>query len=178
MLAHTLQLWRIYRWPLAGHGRMPHGVSVALAEGSHPVPSRTRKLSPPAPMVLPGKLGGRVGRRRSIFADAAPYRGGVRISGLFRPDLPGRPGHVPRAVRLRALDGFRAGWTGYQTSSAAGMGRCPYPVPQHSGTCASPSPIREVIRCRQTSTACPPRRAPRQSTPPTAAITLAITLRW
>src|SRR3954447_12380092 len=67
MLAHTLQLWRICQWP-SGHGRLFHGVSVALAEGSHPVPFRTRKLSPPAPMVLPGKLGGRVGRRRSIFA--------------------------------------------------------------------------------------------------------------
>src|SRR5205823_11648841 len=28
-------------------------VSVAMAEGKHPVPFRTRKLSPPAPMVLP-----------------------------------------------------------------------------------------------------------------------------
>src|SRR5262249_43689028 len=28
-------------------------VSVAIAEGRHPVPFRTRKLSPPAPMVLP-----------------------------------------------------------------------------------------------------------------------------
>src|SRR6266540_322219 len=35
-----------------------------MAEGKHPVPFRTRKLSPPAPMVLPGKPGGRVGRRR------------------------------------------------------------------------------------------------------------------
>src|SRR5438105_15691642 len=28
-------------------------VSAAMAEGRHPVPFRTRKLSPPAPMVLP-----------------------------------------------------------------------------------------------------------------------------
>src|SRR5918911_3132682 len=41
-------------------------VSVTMAEGEHPVPSRTRKLSPPAPMVLPGQLGGRVGRRRTF----------------------------------------------------------------------------------------------------------------
>jgi len=26
---------------------------VTIAEGSHPFPFRTRKLSPPAPMVLP-----------------------------------------------------------------------------------------------------------------------------
>src|SRR6266496_6598301 len=43
---------------------LPQAVSVIMAEGKHPVPFRTRKLSPPAPMVLPGKLGGRVGRRR------------------------------------------------------------------------------------------------------------------
>src|SRR5260370_338455 len=41
------------------------GVSVVLAEGKHPVPSRTRKLSPPAPMVLHGRLCGRVGHRRT-----------------------------------------------------------------------------------------------------------------
>jgi hypothetical protein len=37
---------------------------VTLAEGSHPFPSRTRKLSPPAPMVLRWQRRGRVGRRR------------------------------------------------------------------------------------------------------------------
>ena len=39
-------------------------VSVAIAVGSHPFPFRTRKLSPPAPMVLGRRLPGRVGRRR------------------------------------------------------------------------------------------------------------------
>ena len=37
---------------------------VATAEGPYPIPSRTRKSSPPAPMVLHGRLCGRVGRRR------------------------------------------------------------------------------------------------------------------
>ena len=60
--------------------RRLQSVSVAIAEGRHPVPYRTRKLSPPAPMVLPGKLGGRVGRRRSIFTTAAPTRGGFGVS--------------------------------------------------------------------------------------------------
>jgi hypothetical protein len=45
-----------------------------MAEGKHPVPSRTRKLSPPAPMVLPGKLGGRVGRRRDTQTRSAAER--------------------------------------------------------------------------------------------------------
>ena len=38
---------------------------VIVAEGFHPFPSRTRKLSPHAPMVLP--TGGRVGRRQAFF---------------------------------------------------------------------------------------------------------------
>ena len=38
---------------------------VIIAEGFHPFPFRTRKLSPPAPMVLP--IGGRVGRRQTFF---------------------------------------------------------------------------------------------------------------
>ena len=38
------------------------------AAGTHPVPSRTRSLSPPAPMVLQGKPCGRVGHcHRSLF---------------------------------------------------------------------------------------------------------------
>ena len=40
---------------------------VAMSEGSHPFPSRTRKLSPPEPMVLRGKPRGRVGRCRIFF---------------------------------------------------------------------------------------------------------------
>jgi hypothetical protein len=37
---------------------------VTIAVGPHPFPSRTRKLRPPAPMVLGGQPPGRVGRRR------------------------------------------------------------------------------------------------------------------
>ena len=37
---------------------------VILSAGSHPFPSRTRKLSLLEPMVLRGKLRGRVGSRR------------------------------------------------------------------------------------------------------------------
>src|SRR3954469_10407666 len=42
-----------------------HRVSAAIATGKRPAPFRTRKLSPSAPMVLPGRPGGRVGRRRT-----------------------------------------------------------------------------------------------------------------
>src|SRR6185503_11535144 len=41
-----------------------------MAEGSHLFPFRTEKLSPPAPMVLPGRPGGRVGRRPICFVEA------------------------------------------------------------------------------------------------------------
>jgi hypothetical protein len=46
-----------------------------MAKGKHPVPFRTRKLSPSAPMVLRGGLRGRVGRRRTSFAEGR-YRAG------------------------------------------------------------------------------------------------------
>src|SRR5690348_17848520 len=52
-----------------------HRVSVAIAKGKHPVPFRTRKLSPSAPMVLRGGLRGRVGRRRTSFAEGRYHAG-------------------------------------------------------------------------------------------------------
>src|SRR3954464_8380033 len=42
-------------------------ISAVTPEGSHPIPSRTRKLRPPGPMVLQGKPCGRVGRRRELL---------------------------------------------------------------------------------------------------------------
>ena len=42
-------------------------VTAAIAKGKHPVPSRTRKLSLSAPMVLRSRGRGRVGRRRTYF---------------------------------------------------------------------------------------------------------------
>jgi hypothetical protein len=47
-------------------------VPVVLARGKHPVPSRTRKLSPSAPMVLHGRLCGRVGHRRTQHTQKGP----------------------------------------------------------------------------------------------------------
>src|SRR5215204_1531775 len=41
---------------------------VTMAAGIHLFPFRTEKLSPPAPMVLRGRLRGRVGRRPFFFA--------------------------------------------------------------------------------------------------------------
>ena len=44
---------------------------VVRAEGSHPIPSRTRKLSPPAPMVLRRRRRERVGRCQSLISPRA-----------------------------------------------------------------------------------------------------------
>jgi hypothetical protein len=44
-----------------------------MSEGSHPFPSRTRKLSPPEPMVLRGKPRGRVGRCRIFLKAPSPH---------------------------------------------------------------------------------------------------------
>ena len=61
---------------------------VAIAKGPHPFPFRTRKLSPSAPMVLHGQLGGRVGRRREFFQkpliDKEVGEGLFFIQGQFR----------------------------------------------------------------------------------------------
>ena len=52
---------------------------VVTGAGSHPFPFRTRKLSLLPPMVLRGKLRGRVGRCREFF----PARRSNRASGFF-----------------------------------------------------------------------------------------------
>jgi hypothetical protein len=66
--------------PSCGAGR--DAVSAAIAEGKHPVPFRTRKLSPPAPMVLPRRRGGRVGRRRDTIGKTRAPRGGPFLCSL------------------------------------------------------------------------------------------------
>ena len=65
---------------------------VIVAEGSHPFPSRTRKLSPHAPMVLP--TGGRVGRRQAFFC-RSEYHQGVPI------DKKRQTTTVPGAYRIK-----------------------------------------------------------------------------
>ncbi len=52
---------------------------VVIGEGSHPFPFRTRKLSPLPPMVLRGKLRGRVGHCRDYLSSPSSDSG----DGLF-----------------------------------------------------------------------------------------------
>ena len=86
------------------------GFLAAIAEGSHPIPSRTRKLSPPAPMVLQGRPCGRVGRCQiygpevlcgtsgSIFLKG----GSPRDSAFFHWfSTPRPPAPLPNPSRIR-----------------------------------------------------------------------------
>src|SRR4029453_10883798 len=81
-----------------------------MAEGSHPFPFRTRKLSPPAPMVLGRRLPGRVGRRRisleegrlraALFAFSATSAPATRKDGSphgLPPPPPARRARAPAA---------------------------------------------------------------------------------
>ncbi len=51
---------------------VPDRFPVVMARGIHLFPFRTESLSPSAPMVLGGKLPGRVGRRRNYLQKATP----------------------------------------------------------------------------------------------------------
>src|SRR3984957_10440642 len=73
-----------------GTGRYFHRVAAAIARGKHPVPSRTRKLSPSAPMVLRGRPRGRVGHRRTFFPKK-PVPPGTGFFALYRFHLPPLP---------------------------------------------------------------------------------------
>ena len=73
-------------------------VTAAIATGKHPDPSRTRKLSLPAPMVLPPRGGGRVGRRRTSFSKGPPamvalssFQGSSIRSGIRSASTGGAP---------------------------------------------------------------------------------------
>src|SRR5262245_14045924 len=69
-----------------------------MAEGKHLFPFRTEKLSPPAPMVLPGKPGGRVGRRPFSFEAPASRRGLEFFAPPERQLAMLSPGHPTRAA--------------------------------------------------------------------------------
>ena len=74
-------------WGAAGAVEKTYG-PVARARGIHPIPSRTRSLSPAARMVLPGRPGGRVRRRRPTqkrLPSCLQARGGaLRAASNFR----------------------------------------------------------------------------------------------
>ena len=83
---------------------------AALAAGAHPVPSRTRKLSPPAPRVLRGRPRGRPGRRPPPWRACrrgeteGPARGPFCVrGGCSRESLQQEtPGHVKPLIGFSA----------------------------------------------------------------------------
>ena len=83
-----------------------HRVTAAIAVGKRPAPFRTRKLSPPAPMVLHPNQCGRVGHRRTQLemAPEPSVRGPFRISraagsvGYSRGRRPERRHEPPKAA--------------------------------------------------------------------------------
>ena len=85
-------------------------IPVTLAERLHPFPSRTRKLSSPAPKILGGQPPGKIGRRRDISFCARPAvgdGGALAILGTDGWRLPAAgPGRGParrdRGRRSRA----------------------------------------------------------------------------
>ena len=57
---------------------------MVKAKGVHPIPSRTRKLSPSASMVLRGRPRGRVDRRQPIFIKEKPRHDLISCRGFSR----------------------------------------------------------------------------------------------
>ena len=84
-------------------------VTAVIAVGKRPVPFRTRKLSLPAPMVLPSEGGGRVGRSRTHLNRRAPHHM-VWGSSHTRTRLPGpRIGRAQRRQRPQTHRGWQKG---------------------------------------------------------------------
>ena len=91
-----------------------------MAAGPHPFPFRTRKLSPPAPMVLGTCVPGRVGRRRISFSSSGAL--GPRSSAFGVHPVVGRVGTVnhPKGQPPRGTDGPRNRGSGARQPSGRG----------------------------------------------------------
>jgi hypothetical protein len=57
-----------------------HEILVTLAERPHPFPSRTRKLSSPAPKILRGQPFGKIGRRQDFCVNAQDARTALSLA--------------------------------------------------------------------------------------------------
>src|SRR3954453_14108865 len=63
---------RPFAWETLPSLSRPHAIPVTLAGRPHPFPSRTRKLSSPAPKILRGQPFGKIGRRRDCCVYGPP----------------------------------------------------------------------------------------------------------
>ena len=93
----------------------PKSFPVTMSEGPYPIPSRTRKSSPPEPMVLRARVRGRVGRCQVYLQSpeapksfgAFPFRPAVSMHGGPRSSLLAR--HVVATETKRSAEsGLRA----------------------------------------------------------------------
>src|SRR5450759_4048701 len=81
-----------------------HMTLVTLAERPHPFPSRTRKLSSPAPKILRGQPFGKIGRRQGFCVNNgrepwwAAACGSELSDAASRPDGPLEPLGPPVTV--------------------------------------------------------------------------------
>ena len=78
---------------------------MTIAEGTHPFPFRTRQLSPPAAMVLPGRPGGRVARCRQTFFSAQRIAAGSFFILCVRLPVPQRRRRQVKPARNRVRPG-------------------------------------------------------------------------
>ncbi len=138
-----------------------------MAEGSHPFPFRTRKLSPPAPMVLGSRGPGRVGRRRALTWRRTPGDGGPspfsapvpttdRLDPSCRP--PPRPTHAVVVPPGRAAPPALAGAPGHPAPVGAHPVALPR-VPPATPVAAAAPRLAGVLRGGRASPARSRRRA-------------------
>ena len=73
-------------------------ILVTLAERPHPFPSRTRKLSSPAPKILRGQPFGKIGRRQDFCVNAAIIGCPTGRRWLRVPCVSGAIGRRPRSA--------------------------------------------------------------------------------
>lgn len=137
-----------HRFPHPRHRRRARGarVTAVIAWGKRPVPSRTRKLRPTAPMVLhPGGCG-RVGHRRTTIRSrasnhqvggsptltphtTAPARAPVHTAAGHQP-----PRQLPPAIGRRK--------SGQGRSEHCGTGGSVLPIPADGGRASADGEIR------------------------------------
>ena len=121
---------------------------VASARGPHPFPSRTRPLSLSAPMVLPLRGGGRVGRRQPYLQKtpgSTSSSQGFSVGGT--PRTPHHPGGTP-PPSTHCPGGKAVGGAVYRpTAGRGGVGWCTALPPGRWGGAGSCDP-RHRILCR------------------------------
>ena len=108
-------------------------VTAAIAWGKRPDPSRTRKLSPTAPMVLHPPGCGRVGHRRTT-----PHAEGPTTTVGPSPHLRRPPQHAgPRAPRAQPASPFRV-----QKTTPTAVSGTDHPYPKRDASVREAPPNR------------------------------------